>query len=112
MLDNINIINPFNNSLVKNMEIEHIKNLLGINTLTSIPGTVMTTIKDIMTTNYIALGTEVIKNITTNKKLHAKLKELGFELYGMAGDSALFITEEHDEQLKTFREKTSYIGNF
>ena len=54
----------------------------------------------------------MITNITSNKQLKAKLKEMGYELYLIAGEGALFITEERNEKLKAGIEATSNIANF
>lgn len=110
-MNKINIINPFNKKYINNLEKKNLKTFLG-GGITSIPGKALSSIKNILTTNYIQIGKDMITNITSNKQLKAKLKELGYELYLIAGEGALFITEERNEKLKAGIEATSNIANF
>tara|TARA_Y100000591_G_scaffold245521_1_gene216464 strand:- start:271 stop:1113 length:843 start_codon:yes stop_codon:yes gene_type:complete len=110
-MNKINIINPLNKEYINKLEKKNLKTFLG-GGISSIPGKALSTIKGILTTNYIQIGKEMINNIRSNKQLHAKLKEMGYELYLVAGEGALFITEEKNEKLKAGIEATSNIGNF
>ena len=110
-MNKINIINPFNKKYINNLEKKNLKTFLG-GGITSIPGKALSSIKNILTTNYIEIGKDMITNITSNKQLKAKLKEMGYELYLIVGEGAIFITEERDEKLKAGIEATSNIMNF
>lgn len=110
-MNKINIINPFNKKYINNLEKKNLKTFLG-GGITSIPGKALSSIKNILTTNYIQIGKDMITNIISNKQLKAKLKEMGYELYLIAGEGAIFITEERDEKLKAGIEATSNIANF
>ena len=106
------VSNLFNKSYIKELQKDNLRKFLGGGITDNIPDSVKNPVSNILETNYIEIGKDIIHNIKTNKQLRAKFKELGFEFYGILGDGALFITEKHDEKLKTFIEKTSYIGNF
>ena len=107
----MNAYNPFDSSYIKNLEVSNLQNFFGVDKLTSIPSDMVSTVQGILTTNYIELGKDIIHNVRTNKQLHAKVKELGFELYTVVGEGALFITEDNDGKLKSLIESTSNIGN-
>jgi len=107
----MNAYNPFDSSYIKNLEVSNLQNFFGVDKLTGIPSDIVETVQGILTTNYIDLGKDIINNIRTNKQLQAKVKELGFELYTIVGEGALFITEDTDGKLKSVIESTSNIGN-
>ena len=106
----LDAINPMKINIINNIETQNLTNLLG-DDISKIPTNLLSPIKDIFTMNYIQIGKEAIDNIRNNKKLRAKVKELGYELYLVAGEGALFITEEKDEKLKSMIKATSNIGN-
>ena len=109
----LNAVNPFNQSYVDKLEIINLNGFLSmIGSPTELPGKIKNGVSQMLSANYLAMGKAIIDVFAGNEELQEKAKELGFELYGVVGDGALFITEKHDEQLKTIIEKSSYIGNF
>ena len=109
----LNAINPFNQSYIDKLEILNLNGFLSmIGSPTELPGKIKNGVSKMLSANYLAMGKAIIDVFAGNEELQEKAKELGFELYGVVGDGALFITEKHDGYLKTFLEKTSYIGNF
>ena len=111
--DALNAVNPFNQSYIDKLEILNLNGFLSmIGSPTQLPGKIKSGVQNMLSANYLAMGKAIIDVFAGNEELQEKAKELGFELYGVVGDGALFITEKHDGYLKTFLEKTSYIGNF
>ena len=109
----LNAINPFNQTYINKLEILNLNAFLSmIGSPTQLPGKIKSGVQQMLSANYLAMGKAIIDVFVENEELLEKSKELGFELYGVVGDGALFITEKHDEQLKTIIEKSSYIGNF
>ena len=109
----LNAVNPFNQSYIKKLEILNLNGFLSmIGSPTELPGKIKSGVSKLLTANYLAMGKAIINVFAENEELKEKAKELGFELYSIIGDGALFITEKHDEKLKTIIEKTSHIGNF
>lgn len=109
----LNAINPFNQSYIDKLEILNLDGFLSmIGSPTELPRKIKNGVSKMLSANYLAMGKAIIDVFAGNEELQEKAKELGFELYGVVGDGALFITEKHDGYLKTFLEKTSYIGNF
>ena len=98
-MNKINIINPFNKKYINNLEKKNLKTFLG-GGITSIPGKALSSIKNILTTNYIQIGKDMITNITSNKQLKAKLKEMGYELYLIAGKGRFLLQKKETKNLK------------